>query len=494
MRLESRSFRVGVIAGVFLLAGVITGVILTARYDWIGEAHSAPPTATVLPAGTVPDGFSPVAKIAMPAVVNISTTRVIKQQPMQASPFPDDPMFRQFFGDDFFRHFQVPRERRENSLGSGVIVSSDGYIVTNAHVIDKADKIKVLLPDKREFTGKVVGSDKKTDVAVVKIDARDLPTIAWGDSDKAEVGQYVLAIGNPFGLNSTVTLGIVSAIGRANMGIEDYENFIQTDAAINPGNSGGALVDTRGELIGINTAIFSRTGGYMGIGFAIPSNMVKEVMDSLIKHGKVVRGYLGVSIQDVSAKIAKQFGMKEPSGALVSDVVNGSPAAVAGLQAGDVITSFDGKPVENSLALRNRVADTPVGRSVPVEVLRNKKTVTLNVKIAEQPKDMTAAESVQGSSGSGALAGLDVRNITRDDASQLNLRPGTEGVVITGVASGSPAEEAGIQPGDVIVQLNHKTVRNIEDYRKISKSIGKNDAALLLLVRQGGRIFVVINP
>jgi serine protease Do len=494
MQLDRRSFRVGVIAGVFLLAGIITGVIFTARSGWMSEAQSAPPTATVLPAGTVPEGFAPVAKIAMPAVVNISTTRVIKQQPMQASPFPDDPMFRQFFGDEFFRHFQVPRERRENSLGSGVIVSSDGYIVTNAHVVDKADKIRVLLPDKREFTGKVIGSDRKTDVAVVKIDAKDLPTIAWGDSDKAEVGQYVLAIGNPFGLNSTVTLGIVSALGRANMGIEDYENFIQTDAAINPGNSGGALVNTRGELIGINTAIFSRTGGYMGIGFAIPSNMVKEVMTSLIKHGRVIRGYLGVSIQDVNEKIAKQFGMKEPSGALVSDVVSGSPAAAGGLQAGDVITSFDGMKVENSLGLRNRVADTPVGKTVKVEVLRNKKTVTLNVKIAEQPKNMMASESVKGSATSGALAGLDVRTLTRDDADQLNLSPGTEGVVITAVASGSPADEAGIQPGDVIVQLNHKTVRNVEDYRRIAKSIGKNDAALLLVVRQGSRIFVVINP
>ncbi len=309
----------------------------------------------------------------MPAVVNISTTRVVKSQGMPASPFMDDPFFKHFFGEEFGRQFQIPRERRENSLGSGVIVSADGYIVTNAHVVEKADEIKVLLSDKREFTGKVVGSDPKSDIAVIKIKGKDLPTLNWGDSEKLEVGEYVLAIGNPFGLNSTITLGIVSAVGRANMGIEQYENFIQTDAAINPGNSGGALVNTRGELIGINTAIFSRTGGSMGIGFAIPSNMAKGVMDSLVKTGKVVRGYLGVSIQDLNAEMAKQFGLDDKQGALVSDVVAGSPADKAGIKTGDVILKFDGKEIENSTMLRHRVAETPVGKKTESRVATRQK-------------------------------------------------------------------------------------------------------------------------
>jgi serine protease Do len=493
MSIDRRSFRIGVIAGVFLLSGVLVGVLLSAGSGWMSPAVSATtPSAAAVAGGS--NGFPAVAKATMPAVVNISTSRVVKNQGGPAGPFMDDPMFRQFFGEEFHKRFQVPRERRESSLGSGVIVSADGYIVTNAHVVDKADEIKVLLADKREFTGKVVGSDSKSDIAVVKISAKELPTIGWGDSDKLEVGEYALAIGNPFGLNSTITLGIVSAVGRANMGIEQYENFIQTDAAINPGNSGGALVNTRGELIGINTAIFSRSGGNMGIGFAIPSNMAKSVMDSLVKHGKVVRGYLGVSIQDVSPKIAKQFGLDQAQGALVSEVVTGSPAEKSGLQSGDVITRFDGKAIESSSMLRNRVAETEVGKSVELEVLRDKKPVKLNIKVAEQPKDMTASgESVKSEGKSTVLAGFEVQALTPDISSQLNLPRGTQGVVVSAVESGSPAEEAGIQRGDVIVELNRKPVRNTDDFQRLSKSVGKADSVLLLLVRQGRRIFVAIN-
>ena len=494
MSLDRRSFRVGVLAGVFLLSGVLVGVLFSAGSGWMSPAASAPSVSPVALAGS--NGFPAVAKATMPAVVNISTTRVVKSQGGHpASPFMDDPMFRQFFGEQFNRQFQIPRERRENSLGSGVIVSADGYIVTNAHVVDKADEIKVLLSDKREFTGKVVGTDPKSDIAVIKISGKELPILNWGDSEKLEVGEYVLAIGNPFGLNSTITLGIVSAVGRANMGIEQYENFIQTDAAINPGNSGGALVNTRGELIGINTAIFSRTGGNMGIGFAIPSNMAKGVMDSLVKHGKVVRGYLGVSIQDVNAKIAKQFGLDKAQGALVSDVVSGSPAEQGGIKSGDVIVRLDGKAIENSTLLRHRVAEMPVGQSVEVEVLRDKKPVKLNIKIAEQPKDMTAGgESVKGEGKSSALAGFEVQNLTPDISGKLNLARGTQGVVVSGVESGSAAEEAGIQPGDVVVELNRKPVRNTDDFRRLSKSLGKDESALLLIVRQNRKLFVAINP
>jgi len=270
-----------------------------------------------------------------PTVVNISTTRVVKSpggEPL--TPFFNDPFFKDFFGDEFFRQFRIPKERREQSLGSGVIVTQDGYIVTNNHVIEKATEIKVVLSDKKEFKGKVIGVDPKTDIAVIKIDSKELPTIPWGDSDKLQVGEYVLAVGNPFGLTNTVTMGIISAVGRANVGVAEYEDFIQTDAAINPGNSGGALVNIKGELIGINTAIFSRSGGYQGIGFAVPANMVKTVMESLVKEGKVIRGWLGVSIQDITPDLAKQFGIKDLKGALVGDVVEGSPAHKAGIKRG----------------------------------------------------------------------------------------------------------------------------------------------------------------
>jgi len=496
MSLDRRSFRTGVIAGSFLVVGAVAGILFSAGRGWVGDAVSATPVLPLAAVSGAGNGFSNVARSTMPAVVNISTSRTIKNAGRPHSPFMNDPFFKHFFGDENFRQFQIPRDRRESSLGSGVIVSSDGYIVTNAHVIDKADEITVHLSDKRELKGKVVGADPKTDIAVIKISGKDLPVIHWGDSDRIEIGEYVLAIGNPFGLNSTVTLGIVSAVGRTNMGIEQYENFIQTDAAINPGNSGGALVNTNGELIGINTAIFSRTGGYMGIGFAIPSNMAKGVMDSLIKTGKVVRGYLGVSIQEVNPKIAKDLGLDKPHGALVSDVVTGAPAEKGGVQAGDVITRFDGKAIDNTSMLRNRVADTPVDKTVSMTVVRDKKPVELKIRIAEQPKDMGMAsnETVTGENGDGALAGLSVRNLNGQIAKELNLRAGTQGVVVTEIESGSPAEQAGIQPGDVILDINRKPVRNTSDFKKFAGKLSKGANALLRIVRNGQRLFVAVSP
>ena len=501
MSFDRRSFKVGIIAGVFLITGVLVGIVFSSRIDWLPSAASSPTdtAATTAPVltGPTPPNFVSVVKAVMPAVVNISTTRVVKQDgEMQQAPFMSDPFFRQFFGDQFSHQFRIPRERRENSLGSGVIVSPDGYIVTNNHVIAKADEIKVLLNDKREFTGKVVGSDPKSDIAVVKINAKNLPVIPWGDSDKLDVGEYVLAIGNPFGLNQTVTQGIVSAVGRANVGIADYEDFIQTDAAINPGNSGGALVNARGQLIGINTAIFSRSGGYMGIGFAVPSDMARAVMDSLIKTGKVVRGWLGVSIQEVTPDLAKQFGMKEARGALVSEVIPDSPAAAAGIQSGDIIIGFNDKPVESPSVLRNTVAQIPVGATVKLEVLRNKKTVTLEAKIAEQPKDMTQAEgeTVQGNDKDTSLAGVEVRNLTPDIARQLGLHAGTAGVVVARVEQGSVAEEGGLQEGDVIVEINRHPVRNIADFKRLSSKLSKKDNVLLFINRRGQKLFIAIQP
>jgi len=330
--------------------------------------------------------LSAVAQHAMSAVVNISSVRVYRTPGgPPPSPLFRDPFFREFFGDDFFRFFGVPREQVERSLGSGVIVAEDGYIITNDHVISQATEVTVSLADKREFKATVVGADPKTDVAILKIDSKDLPTISLGNSDAARVGDIVLAIGNPFGIGQTVTMGIISATGRTHMGIVDYENFIQTDAAINPGNSGGALVDIEGNLIGINTAIVSRTGGYQGIGFAIPSNIAKTVMDGIVKHGRMIRGWLGVSVQAVTPEIAEEFGLKEPGGALIVEVAPNSPAAKAGLRRGDIILSYGDTKIREAGELRNLAANTPVNKKVPLTLWRNGKSDEVTVVIKKLP-------------------------------------------------------------------------------------------------------------
>jgi serine protease Do len=385
---------------IVLLAGIAIGLFLAAdlqRFPF-NPSYSAPkrPVSPGDLAGVGGD-FVEVAKATKPAVVNISTTKVVRSRGAPYSPFFNDPFFRRFLGDDFFREFRAPREQREQSLGSGVIVSQEGYIVTNNHVVEGASEIRVLVGDQREFKGRVVATDPRTDVAVVKIAGHGLPTIPWGDSDRLQVGEWVLAIGNPFGLNQTVTAGIISATGRANVGIADYEDFIQTDAAINPGNSGGAMVNVRGELIGINTAIFSRSGGYMGIGFAIPSNMVREVMEDLIKRGKVTRGWLGVHIQLLTPDLAKKFGLKEAHGVLVGEVSGGSPAAKAGMKRGDVILELAGKRVEDPEHLRNEVARTEPGKRIPVKIWRGGKEMILQVEIEELPKEVVMRPAPQGS-------------------------------------------------------------------------------------------------
>jgi serine protease Do len=501
--------------------GIIIGLLLAMDVNWLSTGHSVQEPAAAatsptpapsrsngangtgssgLPAPALPVDdqlFVRMAEAATPAVVNISTSRVIKgrQGGSQQNPLFEDPFFRRFFGDDFFRQFETPQSRREQSLGSGVIVDPNGYIVTNNHVIAQADEIKVLLSDKREFAGKVVGTDPKTDVAVIKIDATNLPTIPWGDSGQLRVGEYVLAIGNPFGLNQTVTMGIISAVGRANVGIADYEDFIQTDAAINPGNSGGALVNSRGELLGVNTAIFSRSGGYMGIGFAVPSNMVRLVMTSLIKEGKVTRGWLGVSIQEVSSELAKQFGLKEARGALVSDVLKETPADRAGLKRGDVVVKYNGHDVTNAGQLRNLVAETPVGRQVAVVVIREKRDKELTVKIEEQPKEVAGSSSGSAApSENEALAGLEVQQLTPELADQLNLPHATTGVVIVNVEGGSAAEEAGVRAGDLLVEINRQAVKNFDDYRRIVRQLQANESVLLLLKRNGQTLFVTVSP
>jgi serine protease Do len=329
--------------------------------------------------------LSAVAQHVMPAVVNIASVRVYRTPGGGGggTPFFNDPFFRDFFGDDADRFFGVPRERVERSLGSGVLVAEDGYIITNNHVISQSTQVTVSLADKREFKAKVVGADPKTDVAILKIDGKGFPTITLGNSDKTRIGDIVLAVGNPFGIGQTITMGIISAKGRSQMGIVDYEDFIQTDAAINPGNSGGALVNIEGDVIGINTAIVSRTGGYQGIGFAIPSNIAKAVMTSLVKHGKMIRGWLGVSLQEVTPQIAAEFGLPKPEGALIVEVMANSPAAKAGLRRGDIILNYGDKKIEQSGELRILVADTPVNDKVSLTIWRDRQNKEVPIVIKE---------------------------------------------------------------------------------------------------------------
>ena len=500
MSLDKKSFKYGLFAGVLLLTGILIGIFLTARMQWTSPAQSNPlvlTSETASPAITVNGlpNFVPVVKATSPAVVNISTTRIIKRsRRSRRSPF-NDPFFREFFGDDFSKRFQMPRRRKQSSLGSGVIVDSSGYIVTNNHVIAKADKIKVVLSDKREFIGKVIGTDPKTDIAVIKINAKNLPVIPWGDSSKLDVGEYVLAIGNPFGLKQTVTMGIVSAVGRSNVGIADYEDFIQTDAAINPGNSGGALINSRGQLVGINTAIFSRSGGHMGIGFAVPANMAKRVLKSLLKDGRVVRGWLGVSIQNINGDLAPKFGLKKSSGALVSEVIPGSPASKAKLRAGDVIVSFDGKAINSSTALRNVVAETPVGKKVQVRVIRNKRNIALVVLTGEQPKSMTRrGPSIEKSTPNhSVLSGVEVSALTPDIRNRLGLSQRVFGVVVTRVNPESSAASR-LRSGDVLTSINNQRIRTLSDYNKITRALKRNSSVLLYLNRRGRMIYLVIKP
>jgi len=452
------------------------------------EAHAVTPKISEESVSYLTKTGKAMAEIAgavKPAIVNISTTRTVKVQ--GGMDMFDDPFFRRFFGDQFNRQRQ-PRERKSAGLGSGVIVSSDGYIVTNYHVVKDADEIKVTLSDKREFKGKVVGSDPKTEISIVRIEASGIPVLPWGNSDKLQVGEIVLAVGNPFGLNQTVTMGIVSAIGRANVGIADYEDFIQTDAAINPGNSGGALVNPRGELVGINTAIFSTSGGYQGIGFAIPSNMIKSIMESLVKKGKVTRGWLGVSIQKITPELSKQFNVKEDSGVLVSDTVDNSPAEKAGIKRGDVIVEYDGRKTEEPYQIRNMVANTLPGEEHELKVMRDGKLISLKITIAEVPGDM------QGEPGDyqNVLKGIGAQEITPELARKMNIPSRIKGVVVTDVDESGQA--AGIlAQGDVIQEINRKKVTNLKDYQDIASRIKKDEDVLILIYRNGYSTFVTIS-
>lgn len=495
-------------AAALLTAGIIIGFVVASDLGWLPNGHAvpeAPAPAAARPVATAPQPvlsgmggqtFVEIAKAVKPAVVNIYATKSGRAEGSRATPF-DDPFFRKFFGDEFFKRFdQQPKERKERGLGSGVIVESNGLIITNNHVVGKADEIRVTLSDKREFKAKLIGTDPKTDIAIVRIEATGLPTIPLADSDKLEVGEFVLAVGNPFGLTQTVTLGIVSALGRA-AGIAEYEDFIQTDAAINPGNSGGALVNVRGELVGINTAIFSQSGGNMGIGFAVPSNMAQSIMGQLVQTGKVVRGWLGVSIQELTPELASQFGVGETKGVLVSDVMDDSPAKKAGFERADVIVEYDGKSMDSPTHLRNAVAQTPVGKKVTVKILRDKKPKTIDVTIVEQPKSMAQAgeeETGDSATPAGVLSDLDVRELNEELANRYGLKPSERGVVVVRVKAGSTAEELGVREGDIVVEVNRQAVTSIKTYERIAGKLPKDQAVLLLLKRQGRTIYLTLRP
>lgn len=451
------------------------------------------------------EAFISVSKAMRPSVVHISS--VTRIEPVRGNQVPKQipggqlpPEFRRFFGDDFEKFFEFDAPERgfsQRGQGTGVVISEDGYIVTNNHVVRGATELTVRLSDGREFTGEVIGQDDKTDIAVIKINASNLMAAPLGDSDAMQVGEWVLAMGSPFGLDQTVTSGIISAKGRANVGITDYEDFIQTDAAINPGNSGGPLINMQGEVVGINTAIASRNGNYMGVGFAIPSNMVKTVANSLMKDGKVTRGWLGAAIQDLNEGLAKSFNYDSTEGVLIGDIVPDSPAAQAGLKSGDIVTKLGGKAMLNAQQLRNTVAATAPKTSVEMTVFRDGKTQSINVVVGELQAgtpQLGQSESPVAEEDADAATelGMTVQTITPELREQLGMSDATRGVVVTEVESGSAAETLGIRPQDVIVSVGGQAVNSADEYRTVIQKQSLEKGVRLQVARDGLSRFVFL--
>ena len=473
---KMRGLGLALVAVALLAAGALIGQTL----------HGGPNPLEATPAHAQAlvklESTADVAELVTPSVVNVFTTRTINVH----SPFEDDPFFRRFFG---IPDNQPQRKREAKSLGSGVIVSADGYILTNNHVVEGADEVRVHTQSGEDLEAKVVGTDKPSDLALLKVEAKDLTPISIGDSEVLRVGEVVLAIGDPFGVGETVTMGIVSAKNRG-IGMVDYEDFIQTDAAINPGNSGGALVNLRGELVGINSAILSRSGGSQGIGFAIPTNLAKVVMENLKEHGKVVRGYLGVSLQDVDQNLAKGLGLDENvHGAAITTVVPGSAADDAGLQTGDVIIKVDGKTVQSMRQLRTRIGHTAPGTKVKLTVNREGKEKAITVKLGTRPSDEELAEGVtspEGEEGS-LLEGLRVHDPTPQLLMQLQLPEDTGHPIVVRVQGKSPAARAGLQQGDVILEVDRAPVKNAVALVEAIKAAQKRhpDRPVLLLIQRG---------
>ena len=477
-----------------VVAATVVGLVALAPH--LGHTNASAPLWSERPAPAAPAAVAPqpnwveLTRALKPAVVNISTRRVEERVQLQnpfgnQSPFGDNEQLQQFFKR--FGEQQPPR-RTVRSMGSGFIINPAGYIVTNNHVVEGATDIRVKIDDGREMTAKVVGRDPKTDLALLKVEATGLPVIPLGDSTQLQVGEPVMAIGNPFGLERTVTTGIVSATGRV-IGQGPYDDFIQTDASINPGNSGGPLINTRGQAVGINAAIFSQTGGSVGIGFAIPVNQAKAVVTQLVASGKVTRGWLGVTIQPLTAELAKGFNVTEGTGALVAGVQDGSPAARAGLKAGDIITQYDGQKVATSADLPKLVAATAVGRQVPVTVVREGKTVALNVTIAQMDEPGRPVVA-QAEEEKGPL-GLTVETVTPSVAKDLKLSE-LRGVIVRGVRSGSPAENAGIRAGDVITEVNHKAVADAAQMKQALEKHLKGAPVVIKITRDGTNLYVAM--
>jgi serine protease Do len=478
---------IGFIVSALLLGG-ITGSVLSSP-TLLTTFAIAPDTHTPL---VLEQGFASVVQKSAPAVVNISSSRIIRAQASEQNEFGDE-FFRRFFGPDFLRQFRVPKERRERSLGSGVIVNSSGYILTNHHVIEDAMEVMVSLSDKRELLGRVIGSDPGTDIAVLKIDADKLSTLPFADSSKVQVGDVALAIGNPFGLGRTVTMGIVSATGRGGLGIEDYEDFIQTDASINPGNSGGALTNVHGDLIGVNTAILSPTGGSLGIGFAVPSNMVRKVMDEIVRTGKVTRGFMGVVLQDVTPDIATAMKLGATRGALVSEVKPDTPAARAGIEAGDVITEANGNPIADRRSLQLVIGSLPPSAPLTLRMQRNGAMRVVTLTLTEIPKEEQTAAVPQsaGPLEDTQRVGMTVADLTSQIRRHLHIPSEVKGVVVADVEEGTAASLAGVKTGDVIQEVNRKSVENAAAF-KTELASHSSDVLLLRVSRQGNSQFVAI--
>jgi serine protease Do len=438
------------------------------------------------------DAFEAAASKISPSVVPIFAEQVMTVQ----NPFnsPNDP-FKDFFGEDFFKRFFGGGSMKQTvkSLGSGVIVTADGYILTNNHVVQGASKLTVILNDKKKYDAKIIGADPQTDVAVIKIGADNLPTAVLTNSDNVKIGQWVVAVGNPFQLMHTVTAGIISAKGRSSVGLADYEDFIQTDAAINPGNSGGALADLDGRVVGINTAITSPSGGNVGIGFAIPINMAREVMEELIKHGSVSRGYIALYPQDITNELAKSFNLKSTKGVLVGDVVKDGPADKAGIKTGDIILKYNNNKVENSVQLRNMVAETKPNTQVPVVILRNNNEMELKVKISERPVKIAENNIENKSKGnfSSERIGLTVQNLTPDIAANLGFE-NEKGVIVANVELGSAAEDAGIKQHDLIKEINRIKIKSIQEFENIISHLKKGDTAAILIQRGKTSFYVAL--
>jgi serine protease Do len=487
-------------AGILAVPLLVGGGMLAVTGHCSSPKVAAPPPpltpAIVAPAKALSDAYAAVAAHVKPAVVSVySEKMVVRQQgPEFGFPFGDD-FFNQFFGGP--GHRQAPKEYKVpmRGMGSGMILDKAGHILTNYHVVKDVDSIKVRLADKREFKAEIVGTDPKTDVAVIRIKDKvpsDLPTVQLGDSDALRDGELVMAVGAPFGLTQTVTTGIISAMGRSDVGIADYENFLQTDAPINPGNSGGPLVNMDGEVIGMNSAIATASGGSAGVGFAIPVTMIKSMLPTLVKGGKIARGMLGVGIQDLDENLAKQFSLDNTNGALVTSVTPDSAADKAGVKVGDVIVRFNGKEVTGSRDLRNQVGGTAPGAKVKLDVMRGGKEFAMTATIGEQATP--AASGGEGSESTPAQAaqlGLTLQNLTPDLAQRYGLTQ-KEGVVIAGVEPGSPAAEVGLQEGDLVAEVNHKKVTKVGEFQAALDESKKAGSVLLLVKRKDASLFVVL--